>query len=371
MKRIAVVFEFGTLNGGEHSILAVMDRLHDRKYAFVGIAPDEGRLTHALRQRGIPTVPLRLRDEDGKRLARDEVCRRLEKAVQGCSPDLVHANSLAMGRLTGSISDRLSVSKVAHLRDIITLSRQAVADLNRNDRLIAVSEATRRFHVDQGLDASKASVVYNGVDLERFQPRSACGWLKRELRLQDTAVLIGTIGQISLRKGQDVLAEAAVQAARQISNLHVVLIGERLSAKDESIRFERAVHERFAEAGCSSRLHCLGYREDVAQLMNELDLLVHPAKQEPLGRVLLEAAASGLPIVATAVGGTEEILTDGVSARLIPAGDAEALARAILEMVEAPAFRQRLATEARSQCCQRFDVETAAQNLAMVWENHL
>ena len=96
---------------------------------------------------------------------------------------LLHANSLAMGRLSGPVAAELGLPSVSHLRDIIRLSSQAVADLNCHARLLAVSQATRDFHVAAGLAAEKLHVVYNGVDLEEFRPRSPTGYLHRELGL--------------------------------------------------------------------------------------------------------------------------------------------------------------------------------------------
>ena len=147
------------------------------------------------------------------------------------------------------------------------------------------------------------------------------------------------------------------------------MIGERLSSKVESIEFERSLVERFDSSGLGDHLHLLGYRDDIDRLMNEADLLVHPAHQEPLGRVLLEAAASGLPIIATTVGGTEEILCNDESARLVMPADPESLANAIIELQTDPAKAQRFATAARMRIETEFNVTQAAQELADIWRN--
>lgn len=367
MLRIAVVFEFGTLNGGENSMLAVFDQLRDTA-EFIALAPEAGRLAGALRERGIELVPFEVRDATGNRLSRTELNRRLQEMVQECSPDLIHANSLSAGRILGAAASGLDKPTSTHLRDIVRLSTAAVRDLNAHRRLIAVSKATRQFHVDQGLDSQRTVVVYNGVDCETFSPRARTYSLQQELGVPRDAFLILTVGQIGLRKGQDVLAEAAVQLANRLPNAHYIVVGERNSAKAESVQFERDFKRKFEESGLAHRLHCLGYRNDVPQLMNECHLLVHAAKQEPLGRVLLEAAASGLPIITTNVGGTPEILADGVSGRLIPAGDTGALVAVIKELHGDADLRQTLASAARQQVCQRFNSKLAAQNLLDAWQ---
>lgn len=396
--RIAVLFEFPTLNGGERSMLAVLDCLQrDNRFEFTAVAPERGPLADALRARGIHVKPLCLRDEFGRRPPREKLLEDLQQTLQTINPNLVHANSLAMGRLTGELADSLGVPCVAHLRDIMRLSRSAVAALNRNTRLIAVSEATRTFHMQQGLDAGKTAVIYNGVDCEQFRrrERSPTGWNptgrspwalkgRRPWALTGAFVVL-TVGQIGLRKGQDVLAEAAVRLESRgtqpagfdraqpagFDEIHYVVVGERHSNKAESIEFEREFVRRFERAGIAHRLHRLGYRNDVPRLMNQADLLVHPAQQEPLGRVLLEAAAAELPIVATDVGGTREILTDGLSARLIPPGDPHSLATAIEEMAGSPGLRTRFATNARRGIEERFQIEHAASALRRLWERIL
>ena len=347
-------------------MLAALEHLRERA-EFVALAPAGGRLGAALRERRLEHVELVLRDGRGKRLPREAAVAHLAGAVRRSAPDLLHGNSLSMGRLTGALAAGLSIPCSAHLRDIIRLSRAAVADLNRNDLLIAVSAATRAFHVGQGVDPRRVRAVYNGVDGDRFSPRAATGSLRRDLRLDDRCFLAGTIGQIGLRKGQDVLAEAAALLSRRMPEIHYLLVGERYSAKAESVALEQEILRRFHEAGIADHLHRLGYRHDVSRLLNEIDLLVHPARQEPLGRVLLEAAASGTPIVATRVGGTEEILHDGLSARLVHPGDPAALAEAIAELRDNPSLRTEFATFARAQVAARFTIGEAAERLWLAW----
>ena len=352
-------------------MLAVLDRLAGEEFEFVALAPESGPLADALAKRGIRHVPFHFHDKEGHRLPRNAVCRNLLSAVRVVSPQLVHANSLSMGRITGAIASEFSVPTVAHLRDILTLSRAAVADLNRNRRLIAVSQATRDFHVEQGFDSDRTQVLYNGVDCDRFFPRSTTGELKQELGLPEDAFLVVTIGQIGLRKGQDVLAEAAILAGDRLPAVHYLLVGERHSTKRESIEFEQNLISRFEEAGLGNRLHRLGNRNGVHRLMNEADLLVHPAHQEPLGRVLLEAAAAGLPMIATTVGGTAEIVEDGRSARLIPPGNPHALAEAMIELRFDNQRRKQLALNARHRMETTFSISRAATALKQLWQEIL
>ena len=367
--RIALLFEYATLNGGERSMLACLDWLRSREtnFEFVAIAPGQGRLAEALAARGIELIPWTITGTDAVRMSREQAEQALIQAVDQANPALLHANSLAMGRLTGRIAERLSIPMSAHLRDILNLSGAAIADLNRNQLLIAVSQATRDSHVSQGMDPDRVVVVRNGLDLVQFQPRLASGWLHRELQLPDSAILVATIGQIGLRKGQDVLAAAAPEIVRNVPDVHFLLIGERSSTKAESIEFEQAIERRFAEQDLSSRLHRLGYCDDVPHVLAEINLIVHPAHQEPFGRVLLEAAACGVPVVATNVGGTSEIVVDGVTGRLVRPRDPESLAAAVIGLLTNHDQRQSMSHAARARALSEFDVARSAKRLLEHW----
>jgi glycosyltransferase involved in cell wall biosynthesis len=369
--KVLLFFEYGSLNGGEFSLLALLEALGQTEFEFVAAAPAEGMLGERLERCGVRVLPLTLRDAQGRKLSIEQINCHLVELVGRVSPDLVHSNSLSMGRMAGRIASEFSVPFTAHLRDIIKLNRTAVSDLNRCAGLIAVSNATKRYHVEQGLSGEKVEVIYNGVDSDRFRPAASTGALKRELGLGESAVLIGNIGQICLRKGQVLLARAAVRLADEFGELNTLFVGERYSQKEESVEYEEEIGRIFRQAGIEGRLFCLGFRQDIPEILNEVDLVVHAAHQEPLGRVLLEGAACGVAIVATDVGGTGEILTDEVSALLVPSDDVEALAGAMRRMLKDEQLRMRLGQEARTAAVEKFSLSTAAACVRMFWKSFL
>ena len=406
MPNVLLLCEYATLNGGEQSMLATLDGLRAAGWEPAVMAPPEGPLAVALRARGIEHRPFTLHGSDGVRLPQHRLRETLCGALRERRPDLLHANSLAMGRLSGPVAAELQLASVAHLRDIVRISAQAAADLNCHARLLAVSQAVREFHVAGGLArishhagqvdnhggadipvcqrnfhhngrqeclphrgekcglaAEKTHVLYNGIDLDNFRPVAATGYLHRELGLPDDAQLVGTIGQLGLRKGQDVLLDASQRTAAQLPKVHYLLVGERHSGKEESRRFERDLHA-VGQGILAGRVHFLGHRDDVPELLRELVLLVHPARQEPLGRVLLEAAATGVAVIASAVGGTREIFPpEHDAARLVPPDDAGALAAAILELMGDGALRRRLGESARRRAVEAFDIRVTVRRL--------
>jgi len=364
--RVAILCEYPTLNGGERSMLACAEQSPQCDVELTFLAPRHGPLADELRRRSQRHVEFDLHPAAG-RVAREHALALLVETC-GASFDLLHANSLSMGRLTGAVARHMAIPCATHLRDIIRLGPAAIADLNGNTLLIAVSRAVREFHVSQGLAAERTVVIHNGIDAS-LEPLRPAGWLIDELRLPESAILVAAIGQICLRKGQDVFAESAVQSAAALPDAHFLLIGSRHSAKPESVAFEAGLAARFAEAGLSDRFHPLGERSDVREILGEVDVLVHAARQEPFGRVLLEAAAAGVPIIATDVGGTRELLTDGEHALLVRPDDPAAIAAALFRLSHDADLRVRLRDAARQRISREFPIERSANELLKLWHS--
>jgi glycosyltransferase involved in cell wall biosynthesis len=362
MPQVAILCEYSTLSGGERSMLATLPGLRECGFEIRILSPP-GALAEAVARLGVDHEPMTLAN-GANRLPIDDARTVVRNAIHRRPVALVHANSLAMGRIVGPVARDLGVSSLCHLRDVVGLSAAAVGDLNCHARLLAVSDAVRRFHAAQGVNAARIHVLHNGVDLELFRPRPATGYLHRELRLPDDAMLIAAIGQIALRKGLDVFVRACEQIAPRFADTHFLIVGSRFSAKEESLELERRLRE-VARGRLAGRLHLLGERCDIDRVLNELTLLVHMARQEPLGRVLLEAAAAGVPVVATDVGGTAEIFPAELNAaRLVRADDVESVVEAVFELLADPAQRLHLAAEARRQAEAAFDIRDASAALA-------
>jgi len=369
---LLILCEYPSLNGGERSLLAVLPEIAAAGYDISVACPGRGPLRETLAQCGFATIPLETHVGEGSRLSQPRSREKIADVIRVHRPALVHANSLSMSRLLGPVAVDLDLPAVGHLRDILRLSRRAVADLNCLPKLIAVSAATRDYHVRQGLESDRVVVVHNGVDLQQFAPRSATGYLHWELDLPPDTTLIGAIGQLGMRKGLDVLLESARTVAAQQKRAHWLLIGERHSRKSEAVEYERRLHEAAERPPLLARVHFLGRRDDVPRILGELTLLVHAARQEPFGRVLLEAAACGVPMIATDVGGTREIYpprTD--SALLVPPDDPAALSEATLRALGDAALCRQLAAAARKVVTERFDHRAAAANLIHVYHRVL
>jgi glycosyltransferase involved in cell wall biosynthesis len=371
MPRVLLIFEHPTLNGGERSLLAVLPHLCAAGWEVHVWGPQEGPLARAMKGLNAPIVSTNDDDRRHEKLAeRREALKRL---LSTGNYDLVHANSLMMGRFSGPVVAECGVPSIAHLRDMMRLTGAAVEHLNQHSRILAVSDAVRSCHVKQGLAGEKTHVCYNGVDLAMFRPEKAeirPKGLRRRLELGDDVRLIGIVGQIILRKGLDVALAAAVHSVRERNDVNVVVIGSRHSEKEETRQYELRLHRIADRYDRAPRVHFVGTVDDMWNIMPELTLLLHTPRQEPLGRVLLEAAACGVPIVATEVGGTREIFPRGEDdgAILIPVDDAAAASFACQRILSDWKVEHALSVRGRQRAEAAFSVERAAAELLRHYE---
>jgi glycosyltransferase involved in cell wall biosynthesis len=365
MTRVLIVCEYGSLNGGERSLLSVLDGLVENGFQLRITGPADGPLAGAVAKVPDATyMPIELHGNDGRRLDLVTCRERLRAVITASGADLVHANSLSASRLAGPVVAELGKPSVGHLRDIMNVSAAVIADLNLHTRLLSVSRATCRHYIDAGVAAARIYVCYNGVNLQQFHPRRPDGFLHAELEISTPCPLVGAVGQIGMRKGLHLLIESAERIIQEIPDVHFVIVGGRYSEKEEAVQYERELRRRAASPPLAGRVHFLGVRDDVHRLLGEFTLLAHAARQEPLGRVLLEAAACGIPVVATNVGGTREIFPPASrAAMIVPPDDPNAFALAAIAVLSDKRLSQEMGAAARERVLQAFDARQAAAQL--------
>ena len=301
-----LISEYGALNGGEFSFLAALPKLQTAGFKFTAAILGYSDFASLLEKNGVRIEHYSFRDDDQIRKPQETIREQLSDLIEQLHPDIVHANSLAAARILGPVTSKSKAVGLGYLRDIIKLSRKATEDVSMLDRIVAVSQATADFHIAAGMPAEKITVIHNGVDLQRFRPV----WLDTEPARPGKKKVCLCIGQIGMRKGLELSLQMLAQAFKQVPDSELWIVGERHSQKLEAIEYEQKLHAYAKEHFAEGSVKWLGRRTDIPNLMQQADVLVHAAKQEPLGRVLLESAASGLPIVTTNVGGTPEILRE-------------------------------------------------------------
>ena len=364
--------EYGWRNGGENSFLAVVKAMPADQFRFVIACPGETELATHLNSINVQHIDWNVFDLNHVRKSQPEIRAEIATLISDVQPDLVHCNSLSTSRLVGPVSCQLKVPAIGYIRDILKLSKRAKEDINQLDSIVAVSQATADFHAAEGIASDKLQVLFNGVDLQQFRPRSKTGYLHTELNAANELRWICCIGQIGMRKGTETVIRAFVELMKQFDDIALLLIGIRNSKKDEAIAFEQQCHEigKFPET--QQRLFWLGRRTDVAELLNESTLLLHGARQEPLGRVLLEAMATGCPFVATKAGGTEEIVA-GLDQFPVTCSidETDDMAAQATQLLGSSSLHQATSDAFRKLAADRFNIMDCVRKLAKLYMNIL
>lgn len=227
--------------------------------------------------------------------------------------------------------------------------------------VIVVSDETARSYLRSTRGcAAKVHVVPNGVDTERYPAVVDRAGLRAQLGLDGSHHVMTMVGTFKRQKGHVVLVDAMRELVPRFPDLHVLLAG------DGELRAEI---ERLARsAGVSERVHFLGSRRDVPALLAASDSFVLPSLWEGLPIALVEAMASGLPIVATEVSGTSQVMVDGTTGWLVPPGDAAALVDAVSDLLAHPQRANRMAATARERVNRWFGARRQAEHLASLFE---
>ncbi|HYQ79503.1 MAG TPA: glycosyltransferase [Solirubrobacterales bacterium] len=227
------------------------------------------------------------------------------------------------------------------------------------DRYLAVSREIATELVEQlGWPAEKVEVLYNAVDVERAAVPAPPG-LRAQLGGSETRPLVLTPARLNAQKGHDTLLEAVAAVPEAL----FLLAGDG----PERERLEA----RAAELGVAERVSFLGRREDVPQLLAACDVFALPSLYEGSSLAVLEAMAAGIPVVSSAIGGTEELIEDGRSGLLVPPGDAAALAVALRRALGDRQLREQLAARARERVDAGLRREQNAERVAGVYRELL
>jgi len=288
--------------------------------------------------------------------------RRARRVVIDEAPDVIHANSIRAGLVMAAATLGLDMPVIWHAHDILprhplsTAVRLFAAVTSRN-RILAVSQAVadrfRGFVLRPLRKRVPITVIHNSVDLERFQPNAQSrAEIRRALGLSENQTVIGIVGQLTPRKGQLELIEAFASA--DVKEAVLIIAGTALFNRDAE--YAEQLECTVASLGIAGRVRFLGSRDDVPKLMQSMDVLVVNSHQEPFALTVLEGLSSGTAILATAVGGTPEMVRHGECGWLVPAKDHDALVEAMLTLVRDEQLRRELGRNGRRVAVERFSI---------------
>lgn len=191
-------------------------------------------------------------------------------------------------------------------------------------------------------------VIYNGIPTERFISRA-----KRDNAAEKKDLILLHVGRFAPQKNHLLLIEAFALAINECPEMQLWLVGDG--------ELKAAIQKKVMEMGLEGKVLFLGLRNDIPKLMAESDLLILSSDYEGVPLVVLEAMAAGKPVISTAVGGVPELVVDGITGFLVPPGQPEALAQAILKLATNPELRQSMGEAAQRRAVELFDISRTAR----------
>jgi len=364
IKIVHVVHSFG-VGGLENGVVNLINRLDEHFEHTVLCLSRSGAMAERLINRRVALLEMKL-PTDKFRFP----ILKLSRVLRGLAPDIVHTRGW-------SSVDAISAARVTGIPFVIhgehgweasdpqgrnrrrMLVRKCLSPLV--DRFVTVSDDLKRWlHQSIGIPERKIARIHNGVDVRRFShgQREAA---RRLLGLEDPAFVVGTVGRLDAVKDHTSLLQGFESITRLEQRAYLLVVG------DGPMREEIQAQAR--RLGILDKVKLLGERDDIPLLLQALDVFALTSIAEGISNTILEAMASGLPVVATRVGGNPELLEHGVTGQMVSARDVTALAEALRNYLRAPELRRAHGANARARAERDFSLERMAAQYADLYFN--
>jgi len=373
------------IGGAEHGLLAIMESARAAGHDIVLCAPP-GPLTRAARRLDIhivPVAPLTLTYTTNPVVLAGSLARAVapaadvQRAVRDFAPAVVHANSIRSG-LIAALAVRGRVARprpglVVHVRDALhttLLDRLTAAFIGREaDTIVAISRYTTH---NSRWAPDKLAVIHNAIEPGTYRAAPAAGRaLRRAHAIPLDAPLVAVIAQLTPWKGHADALEAVALLRQTRPDAHLAIVGAATFTgkhrRYDTAAYRAALHARAAAPDLAGHVHFTGDVAAVAAVYAAADLLLVPSWAEPFGRVVIEAMAAGVPVLATRAGGVPEIITHEADGWLTPPRDPAAMAAALRRLLDDPALRAALAARARATVDRRFALNEYSDALTGLW----
>ena len=363
--RILQISSAQSLGGGERHLADLANGLaqrgHDIHVALRANSPVIKELA-GLASKNITTLPLRN--------SLDAISAQgLSRLVRKHKIQIVHAHMARDYPLAAYATRTNSASCLIITRHVLfPLSRLHRITLSRAARIIAVSQAVAtRIKADAIVPAEKISVVLNGIDTARFS-KARAKFNRREFlknwQLPGDSLLVGSVGELTPLKGQEEILRAAPQLLKQLPQTHFIIAGiDHSRHKQHRTQLEQLTRE----LNLTAHVSLVGWLDDLAELYCALDVFVSASHTESFGLAIAEAMASGTPVVATETEGASELIKTGETGALVPIGNVNALAEAILQLLRDKAGRSRLAAAGQQAAAANFSLERMIAETEMIY----
>jgi glycosyltransferase involved in cell wall biosynthesis len=354
-----------SVGGAEEMVLNLVRHLPPRYEPMVCCIHEAGPIGEEIRKTGTPFQVLGL--NPGLRHPLD--IQGVRRYLRETQPQIVHTFLLTAslyGRLA-AILERVpivigtEVNIYEHKRRHHAFAERLL--MGGTDKVIVSAASVRDFYIRQvHADPAKVDVIYNAVDFSQAVVSVSRNEMRAALGVPLDAPVAGVIARLTEQKGHRFLFEA-LAATPSLAATHLLVVGGGALEAD--------LRGRVETLGLGSRVHFLGPRRDLGNLLGAMDLFVMPSLWEGLPLSLVLAMGAGVPPVATAVAGIPEVVDDGRTGLLVPAGDAAALGAAVGRMVSDAGFRERVGRDARASVLPRFGVDRYVQAIADLYDRLL
>jgi glycosyltransferase involved in cell wall biosynthesis len=367
------------IGGGEYVLYNLIKNLRRDIFEPIIFYSHENDIIRRLGENGVRLVKVSL-DEKITSVYRDEIKKNpvtvlmyfiylaagvleINKALKSHKVDILHPHD-NLSKIIGGLAVLFTKCKiVAHchdqLKETMIEKMLLLYQLLFIDRIIAVSENVRKIFTVFGRLSNKVIAIYNGIDINIFNPTIKNDF-KDQLGLRKKDVVVGIIAVFDKCKGHDFLFNAVKQVlAGGTNNIVCLVIGdgrERDDLKGFVINENLEEHIRF-----------LGYRNDVIELLNIIDVVVIPSLQESFGMVALESMAMEVPVIATTVGGLPEIIEDGKTGILVPPADIDALHKALIYLIKNRDIRKKMGEAGRERVLGKFSADNNVRKTEEVY----
>jgi glycosyltransferase involved in cell wall biosynthesis len=379
--RVVELVASGTNGGAQESVASLLSRIDGGRYDVRVISLSDGSSVKRWRALGFPVDVVAEADDDAATLA---VARLLEQwqtqIVHGhmFRAEVVGARSV-MALAAKGLPRPFLVNTVHSSRLRSPEDRQLLRSLTPEmDRLVAVSRSIVGKLRADGRVGVPMQLIYNGVDLDRYDSQEACCTLPEEYGFAPGSPLVGVVARLEPEKGHPTLLEAWPMVLERVPKARLLIVGEgsqrdaleaqadELGLLGEPCAGDACVGTRHARPG--AKVVFTGRRDDVPAVTAALDVAVLPSYREAQGLVILEAMALGRPVVASNVGGIPEMVEDGVTGLLVPPRDPAALAAAIVRVLTDHPLADTMARAGRILAHERFCVDRMVRALQDVYE---
>lgn len=381
--KILYVHSSAVLYGSDRTLLHLITHLDRERFTPLVVLPETGPLVAVLEAAGaeVALYPLSVlhRTLNPFFWARFAVqiprtALALRKLVRTQDVRLIHSNTSHV--LDGSFVARLTgIPHIWHIREVHTglsrvgrlLSRWIYAS---SAQIFSMSQASQEAFFPGRACDPKLHIIYDGIDIAQFHPERRGEAIRAEFGLTPNTPLCGVIGRIAHWKGHATFLDAAALIHRQHPTARFLVVGDAVTAGDQALKQSLLAQARRLDL--EDVVIFTGVRQDVPEIMAALDVHVLPSEMpEPWGLVVLEAMATGRPVIATRQGGPLEMVVDGETGHLVPPADPESLAQALLHFFQNPVRAREMGLAGRARCEAQFTLERTARAVMAQYESLL